>query len=316
MKVKAIIFLFVIYVGLQSGSIFASEKSWRDWIPERVRRFVGTSAVAVGAGLIPMMGAAASEVTLEPWMIERIKFGGLLCVGGGILVGILDQIFPELINGKEKEDPFIAPGARLIGELLSDRLAYPTYLTKIHALLKRNDFDTPLIACYKEIYSAVEADDILRQQCALAMKQVVLERGNEIEITKDEVQNIRKNTTTQEEVDTEVNKLREAKIKQQQGPVNTMIANLESKLKQQFSLKEKSAQLNRIMTPEQKAAVSVALRLKNQELIEIKYPGTFEKTSSQKFYTPIEYSEAKAIRKRSAMSPNEWYQHRVGATKW
>jgi len=178
MKIKQILFVAIFCANAQSGVIFGGEQriqetGWRSWVPERFRQhvakpFVAGAAASAGGALITMGGLAAPDLNV-------LKAIGLLAVGSG-LVNIILQLVLQNSFKTEREyttQELADQLAQLIEPIVTDDFAYPTYSSKLHALLKRNEFFGDVLKTYQERFGENVADEIFRLACSKVSQKVI-----------------------------------------------------------------------------------------------------------------------------------------------
>ena len=282
MKSKLILFVMMCIMGLQNGALIASETGWRSWVPERVKRFMGMSA----AGGAATMATATGMMLREGIDIDSLKHLGLLSAGAGILIGIFDQLL--YTSGTTSVDE----GAKVLLALLNDNLAYPTYSMKIHALMKKSDFFSPNRKVYVRGGRTVPSE-IYGEQFKRASVLLTEQRAKQ---GKEKIE----------------------AMKEKEAPINSTIAQLNEQLAPLSSLNDRVKKLEEIMTPEQKAAVSIALRLKNQQLLEADYPGWGSKNieKSASFYKPESSSRKTGFAERKELWEENIEKAKEATAEW
>jgi hypothetical protein len=171
-----------------------------------------------------------------------------------------------------------------ISFVLSDSMAYPTRSSKIHALLKKNEF----------IGSGMEdVDGIVAQACAELSKQIAAVKVSPEQMQADKL------------VDAEMSKIRRSLVSE--GTLEEQIATAKTGI---------TDLLRALESPAVKAQIATVLRLEKQQLVEQAESGTFGKTSSSKFYEPMSEKESADFESRKTnWESNMDYIKRVNAER-
>lgn len=160
MKNKSMLIAIALCAGLQLGVIFCEEtfveRIWRWWNPrttatsfEYKKAQRGVSAGVAGAALIGVQNAdfGIRRYLLGSGFSESdvlgLQVGGLLMLAGGFSVAVLGSIINIYQEGGINYRNAVQQTRYTLVQMLSNAWAYPTPSSKIHALLKKNEWYFP-----------------------------------------------------------------------------------------------------------------------------------------------------------------------------
>ena len=251
-----------------------------------------TAGMAVGAVLgyiaTKNQDIATAVMADAPFMAYLTKFFGGAQQGGLVLAGSVSFSIPVFVTAygiqkilvyyhnkdiaaRKAEDRLAAieQVKTLISMQIASPLTYPTRSTKLHALLKKNEF----------LVDMKDVDGIVAQACSELSKQFTAIEYSDRQRAKDSL------------VDAELGSLRKRFVQKEITTIDGQIAE---------ASKDVSDILTMLERPNVKAALSTVLRLQQQKLVEAKAPEAFASTSSASFYKPMTEKEKAGYAKRWA----------------
>lgn len=316
MKNKSILFALAVCVGMQFGVSFGMDEfaisederevalsdlqpsqSWSNWLSSGAGRAWSAAKSASNRASQAVKNAPSSwwdrqkrqSEYLPSTSIGALLGGGLMMLGtereqqlAGLTFAVagvlLDQIMLSYRRQDINREQAVKQAKEIIAIQLTNTLAYPTRLSKINALLKKNEFAG---------VDMKDEDGIVAQACAELSKEIAA-----VKLSPEQMQ-------AEKPVDAEMTKIR---IK---------LANFSSLDEQINKAKEGVTQVLRaLQLPGYKARIATVMRLEKQQLVEQTAPGTFEKTSLSKLYPSIPKNELDEIKKRKNMTSEEWKKYR------
>jgi hypothetical protein len=233
----------------------------------------GISGLSLVSFLVTHIEELGKLLTLPALVTSYFKYGGILknpqvretlednifnfSVGLGIKSALSALVLNKIISlydaGDMQKDNAVAQTKDIIRQMINDNFAYPTRSTKIHALLKKNEF---------LIDGGKDSDDIIAQACSELIQEITnIEQG----VTKEKSDSV---------IDKHISDIRKIIL-----PLG-----LSDQIEALSNDKDIALVRKLLANPVVKAKMSVLLRLENQQLIENMAPGTFEQTSSAVFY--------------------------------
>lgn len=246
-----------------------------------------TLEAKMGKALIP----SDTSLAYLTEMFGGVANGGLVKVGISLAVPtfLLSYGMQKVFEYYHKKDITRQAAVSQIKDLiflkLADSLTYPTRSTKLHALLKKNEF---------LVEKVEDADGLLAQACSDLSKQLVAIPYSFTEKEKDNA------------IDRQLSLLREKLVN---------ITSLDSQL-ETISTEDITNVLEQLGDPLIQAKLSLVRRLQQQKLVEKNAPDTFEKTSSSKFYQPMTEEEEGSFEERKKAWEAGMKEARKMTTEW
>ncbi len=245
-----------------------------------------TLEAQMGTALIP----SDTSVAYLTEMFGGVANGGLVNVGISLAVPTfllsygMQKVFEYYHNKDITRQAAVSQIKDLIFLKLADSLTYPTRSTKLHALLKKNEF----------LVGVEDADGLFAQACSDLSKQLAAIPYSLAERKKDNA------------IDRQLSLLRTQLVN---------ITSLDSQLAK-ISTEDITNVLNQLEDPEIQAKLSLVRRLQQQKLVEEYVPGTLKQTSSSKFYQPMTKKEEGSFEDRKKAWETGMKEARKMTTEW
>ncbi|HEX4069267.1 MAG TPA: hypothetical protein VHX42_04160 [Candidatus Babeliales bacterium] len=259
MKTKLLLIAIALLIGIQLKMTVSSEnQSWYDYLRSKWTTLISSRLGQLTQEKGPMVAAAGLSSKLGSYAgiipVEYVQWLGISFPVGLVIIGLvynIDSIISYYQTGSFSKTDAIIKIKGTLAQAISNATLYPTRSSKIHALLKKDEF----------LQYINDKHGLVQEACAALSQEVSNLPYSDEQKAKDKT------------IDTAMDKVKKS------------IINYET-LDDQIAALENQKQ-NNMDIPAMQAYLSIYFRLKNKQAVESKL-SLEEKASRQKWATEAE----------------------------